>query len=68
MTEPHSPRRASCGVAVRGRVNEGLILVAALPQKLVQGDAVIVRRGGLRSGLRGRNPTLPEIPRWPPGT
>jgi hypothetical protein len=40
--------------------------VGALLQKLAQGDAVVGHRGGLRSGVAGRDPTLPEIPRSPP--
>jgi hypothetical protein len=42
--------------------------IDALLQKLAQGDAVVGHRGGPRSVVAGRNPTLPEILRWPPGT
>jgi hypothetical protein len=35
----------------------------ALLRKLAQGDAVVGHRGGLRSGVAGRNLTLREIPR-----
>jgi hypothetical protein len=37
--------------------------VGALFQKLAKGDAVIGHRRGLRTGVAGGNPTLPEIPR-----
>ena len=40
--------------------------VGALLQQLAKGHPVVGHRGGLRSGVAGRNPTLPEIPRWPP--
>jgi hypothetical protein len=40
--------------------------VGALLQQLAKGDAVVGHRRGLRSAVAGRNPTLPEIPRWPP--
>jgi hypothetical protein len=40
--------------------------VAALLQQGAKGDPVVGHRGDLRSGVAGRNPTLPKIPRWPP--
>jgi hypothetical protein len=39
------------------------IRVSALLQQLSKGDAVVGHRGALQSGVAGRNPTLPEIPR-----
>jgi hypothetical protein len=37
--------------------------VGALLQQLAKGDPVVGHRGGLRSGVAARNPTLPELPR-----
>jgi hypothetical protein len=37
--------------------------VGALLQELAQDDAVVGHRGGLRSRVAARNPTLPEVPR-----